>query len=92
VYQGWNGVLRTGIVGAFFTLVVAIFGSLWQAIALHTLIDLRQGMIAWLALREGQETGDVTEVEKPTEPQSASGVESSPVQAEPGAPPDRRGM
>ena len=46
------------------------------------------GMIAWLALREGQATGDVTEVEKPTEPQSASGVESSPVQAEPGAAPD----
>ena len=91
-YQGWNGVLRTGIVGAIFTLVVAIFDSLWPAIALHALIDLGQGMIAWLALREGQATGDVMEVEKPTETQSASGVESSPVQAEPGAAPDRRDM
>ncbi len=88
VYQGWNGALRTGIVGAIFTLVVAIFNSLWPAIALHALLDLGQGMIAWLALREGQATGDVTEVEKPTEPQPASGVESSPVQAEPGAAPD----
>ena len=37
-YQGWNGALRTGIVGAIFTLVVAIFGSLWPAIALHALM------------------------------------------------------
>jgi len=85
LYQGWNGVLRTGMVGAFFTVVVAILGSLWPAIALHALIDLGSGMMAWLALREGQATGDVMEVEKPTETQSASGVESSPVQAEPGA-------
>ena len=34
-YQGWNGVLRTGIFGAFFTLVMAVFHSLWPAIALH---------------------------------------------------------
>ena len=34
-YQGWNGVLRTGIVGTLFTLVVAIFNSLWPAIVLH---------------------------------------------------------
>jgi len=92
VYQGWNGALRTGIVGACFTLVVGIFGSLWPAIALHALLDLGQGMIAWLALCEVQATGDVMEVEKPTETQSASGVESSPVQAEPDATPDRRGM
>ena len=73
-YQGWNGALRTGIVGAIFTLVVAIFGSLWPAIALHALIDLSNGMFAWLALREGQATGDMMEVEKPTETRSASGV------------------
>ena len=52
-YQGWNGVLRTGMVGALLTLVVAILGSLWPAIALHALIDLGSGMIAWPALREG---------------------------------------
>lgn len=53
VYQGWHGALRTGIVGAFFTLVVAIFNSLWPVIALHAVIDLGAGMMAWLALREG---------------------------------------
>ena len=78
VYQGWNGALRTGIVGTFFTLVVAICGSLWPAIVLHALIDLGAGGIAWLALREGHGTDDVAEVE----PQMASGVESNPIQAE----------
>lgn len=51
-YQGWSGVLRTGIVGALFTLTVAVFDSLWPAIALHFLLDLGMGFIAWLALRE----------------------------------------
>ena len=91
VYQGWNGVLRTGVVGAFFTLVVAIFDSLWPAIALHALLDLSNGVFAWLALRDGRANGDVMDVEKPPETQSGSGVQSSPVQAEPGAPRDRGG-
>jgi membrane protease YdiL (CAAX protease family) len=51
VYQGWNGALRTGIVGAVFTLAVAIFDSLWPAIALHALVDVGAGVMAWLALR-----------------------------------------
>ena len=71
IYQGWNGVLRVGIVAAGFTLVVAIFDSLWPAIALHALIDLANGMMAWLALREGDATGDGVTVEQPTAPQSA---------------------
>lgn len=54
IYQGWSGVVKTGIVGGVFTLVVAISNSLWPAIALHALIDLANGIIAWLALREGQ--------------------------------------
>ena len=56
-YQGWNGALRVGIVGTFYTLVVAIFGSLWPAIAFHVLFDLYHGIIAWLALREEQTSG-----------------------------------
>jgi membrane protease YdiL (CAAX protease family) len=58
-YQGWNGVLRTGIVGAMYTLVVAAFNSLWPAIALHAVLDLGGGVMAWLALREGSGTGAV---------------------------------
>jgi membrane protease YdiL (CAAX protease family) len=52
VYQGWNGALRTSIVGAVFTLLVATFDSLWPVIGLHALLDLGQGTLAWLALRE----------------------------------------
>lgn len=55
VYEGWTGAVRTGVVGAFLTLVVAIFNSLWPAIALHAVIDLGAGMMAWLALREGKQ-------------------------------------
>jgi uncharacterized protein len=58
IYQGWSGVLRTGIVGAFFALTVAVFDSLWPAIALHALVDLTNGVMAWLALREESATGD----------------------------------
>ena len=61
IYQGWNGVLRVGIVGAGFTLAVAIFDWLWPAIALHALIDVANGMMAWLTLREGQATEGVGE-------------------------------
>ncbi len=74
-YQGWNGVLRTGVVGMLFTLVVAILGSLWPAIVLHFLLDLGMGLIAWLALRGGPATGDEVEVVKQTETQSAPAIE-----------------
>ena len=49
IYQGWNGVLRTGIVGAAYTLVLAICESLWPAIVLHALLDLAGGLMAWVA-------------------------------------------
>lgn len=52
VYQGFRGVLRTGMVGALYTIVVGISGSLWPAIALHALLDLGAGMMAWMVLRE----------------------------------------
>jgi membrane protease YdiL (CAAX protease family) len=54
-YQGRNGIVRSGIAGALLTLVVAIFGSLYPAIALHALIDIASGFILWQALREKSE-------------------------------------
>jgi membrane protease YdiL (CAAX protease family) len=51
-YQGWSGVLRTGIVGALFTLTVAIFDSLWPAIVLHAIVDVGAAVSAWLARSE----------------------------------------
>jgi membrane protease YdiL (CAAX protease family) len=70
LYQGWKGVLRTGIVGALLTLVVAIFGSLWPAIALHVLIDLGAGSLAWVTLRQNVATDDRVNAEPPTAPPS----------------------
>jgi membrane protease YdiL (CAAX protease family) len=50
-YQGAKGILSTGFIGLLFTMVVLITGSLWPAIALHALLDIGQGLIAWLVLR-----------------------------------------
>ncbi|MBP3960039.1 CPBP family intramembrane metalloprotease [Gemmata sp. G18] len=90
-YQGWSGVLRVGILGVFFTLVVAIFNSLWPAIALHALVDLHGGILAWLALRGEPANGGEEEGAKQPEPQSAPGIESDPLRSEPGAAADRGG-
>jgi len=54
-FQGWSAALRTGIAGAIYTLVVALFDSLWPAIALHALVDLGAGAMAWLVLRDAHE-------------------------------------
>ena len=59
--QGVNGILSTGIVGTLLTLVVLIFGSLWPAIALHALVDIGSGLVAWLALRQVQGEGVTVE-------------------------------
>jgi membrane protease YdiL (CAAX protease family) len=47
LYQGPRGVVLTGIVGAFFTLIVFVTGSLPMAMAVHALMDLHAGDLAW---------------------------------------------
>jgi hypothetical protein len=59
--QGVKGILSTGIVGTLLKLVVLIFGSLWPAIALHALVDIGSGLVAWLALRQVQGEGVTVE-------------------------------
>jgi membrane protease YdiL (CAAX protease family) len=49
--QGASGVVAVGAVGALLTLVVLVLQSLWPAIAIHALLDLQQGVAAWLVLR-----------------------------------------
>jgi hypothetical protein len=53
-YQGARGIVSAGIAGILFTLVVLVLGSLLPAIALHALIDIGQGLVAWLVFRRGQ--------------------------------------
>jgi membrane protease YdiL (CAAX protease family) len=52
-YQGALGVVASGAVGAVLTLVVLAFGSLLPAMALHAILDIGQGLVAWLVLRGG---------------------------------------
>ena len=52
-YQGASDAVRSGVIGAVLTLIVAMAGSLVPAIALHALVDVGSGVITWLALREG---------------------------------------
>jgi membrane protease YdiL (CAAX protease family) len=59
-YQGAKGILATGVVGGLLTLVILISGSLLPAIALHALIDISQGLVAWLALRDEPDGRDIT--------------------------------
>ena len=51
-YQGAKGVVAVGAVGTLFTLIVFVFGSLVAAIAVHTLVDAGEGLVAWRALRD----------------------------------------
>jgi membrane protease YdiL (CAAX protease family) len=51
-YQERKGVIQTGVIGVFLTLVVDTFGSLLPAMLLHALVDIGSGYSAWLALRD----------------------------------------
>ena len=44
-YQGWLGVLRTGIMGFFLAASFVISGSLWPAVIAHATLDLVSGLI-----------------------------------------------
>ena len=48
-YQGFRGVVQTGLVGAFFGAVYFVTGSLWASMVLHALMDLHTGHLAWRA-------------------------------------------
>lgn len=44
-YQGWIGVLRTGLMGLVLAITFVVTGSLWPAILAHTALDLVSGLI-----------------------------------------------
>jgi len=45
VYQGWLGVLRTGVMGAMLAAGFLASGSLWPPIIAHVVIDLLAGIV-----------------------------------------------
>ncbi len=57
-YQGNKGIVRTAMVGAVMTLVVAGTRSLMPAMGLHALVDIGAGTVAWIALKDVVPTND----------------------------------
>jgi membrane protease YdiL (CAAX protease family) len=43
VYQGWRGVITTGLVGAFLSAVYLVTGSLYAGMVMHALMDAHSG-------------------------------------------------
>lgn len=69
-YQGWQGVIRVGLIGTLLMAVRLAAGALWPAMVLHAAMDLLGG---WLIYRSRPEID-------PADPPQASGsVELEPV-------------
>ena len=50
-YLGISGVIKTGLIGAFFMASILVVRSLVPAMIAHALVDIGQGTVAWLILR-----------------------------------------
>jgi membrane protease YdiL (CAAX protease family) len=49
-YQGLKGILTTTLVGAVMALIYLTSGSLWPAMAVHAIVDMHAGELAYAAL------------------------------------------
>jgi membrane protease YdiL (CAAX protease family) len=54
MYQGWRGVVKTGVVGLVMNAIVLAGGWLVPAMLVHALIDATSGLLAYTVLRDGQ--------------------------------------
>ena len=45
IYQGWRGVVTTGLVGAFLAAVYILTGSLFSGMVMHALMDAHSGQL-----------------------------------------------
>jgi membrane protease YdiL (CAAX protease family) len=50
-YQGWRGIVRTGVLGLVFAVLYVTTRSLWWVMAAHALVDVYGGTLAWRLLR-----------------------------------------
>lgn len=74
-YQGKKGIVRTGLVGLFMTLLVAVTRSLYPAMVVHALVDVGGLLACSIALRERAPEGD--EAAEPL-PSTALGEREAP--------------
>jgi membrane protease YdiL (CAAX protease family) len=65
-YQGWRGIVTTTLVGVVMALIYLGAGSLWPAMALHALIDIHSGSIAYSALTAPVPEPEATEAVAPS--------------------------
>jgi membrane protease YdiL (CAAX protease family) len=56
LYQGWAGVLATGLVGAALSAVYLASGNIWIAVALHAALDLNALVVMPLLTRTARES------------------------------------
>lgn len=49
-YQGWIGILRTGLMGCVLAVTFVVTGSLWPAVLAHAVLDIVSGLILGDAL------------------------------------------
>lgn len=52
LYQGWGGVVRSGILGAVFCFGYVLIGSLWALMALHAVMDIGTGFTLSAAIKD----------------------------------------
>ena len=58
VYQGWRGVLTTGLVGAFLAAVYLVTGSLFAGMVMHALMDAHSGQLMHAAYERAPTPAD----------------------------------
>jgi len=51
-YQGWRGIVKTGMIGLVMAGLYLLTGSLWAPIVLHIVIDITSGMMARRAMED----------------------------------------
>ncbi len=66
-YQGWQGIVRTGLMGALLMGIRLAAGSLWPAMVLHAAADILGG---WLIYRARPDLDEAT----PTPPSGTSAI------------------
>lgn len=66
IYQGWKELPGVFAMGALFTLIYVLSGSIWPAIVAHILVDALQNSMIWRARRDHfEQAEDLTETPDP---------------------------